>query len=117
MRKPHPSLHATKLKKRRHLELGVLRYLKRTMQPVIWDELYVHYEKLRPCDVGPVLKKLKEGQYISVDKEKKVTITQMGLKRLQGNQFESINSDALEHNDDYGLPFDRSNRSLGRQTP
>ena len=87
MTKPYDAASEKKRKKQRELEREVLLYLRDRNKAVKWDMLYVHFDPNRSEDIGPVLQELKEGRYISVDQKKNVTITDLGLKRLEAAMF------------------------------
>jgi hypothetical protein len=65
----------------------VLHQLRERQEPVNWDELYIHFDLHGTGDIDPVLHHLKDGQYITVDQEKNVSITEIGLKRLSAGMF------------------------------
>ena len=87
MTKPYDAASERKRKKHRELEREVLLYLRDRNEAVKWDMLYVHFDPNRSEDIGPVLQELREGRYISVDQKKNVTITDLGLKRLEAAMF------------------------------
>jgi hypothetical protein len=76
-----------KKQKQRELEREVLYYVKGLNESINWDVLYVHFDQNRTGDIGPVLHDLKEGYYIVVDPQKNVTITDIGLMRLEAGMF------------------------------
>jgi hypothetical protein len=76
-----------RMKNQRELEREVLHYLKDRRKPVDWELLHVHFDLQRTGHVGPVLQELKDGHYIAVDGNNKVTITEVGLKRLEAGMF------------------------------
>jgi hypothetical protein len=87
MTKPYDTASERKRKKQRELEREVLLYVRDRNAAVKWDRLYVHFDPNRSGDIGPVLQVLKEGRYISVDEKQNVTITDLGLKRLEAAMF------------------------------
>ena len=74
-----------RLKLRRELERRVLRYLRKRKKPILWDSLAVRFGQ--NGDIGAVLQHLREGHYITVDSELNVTISTVGLKRLEDAMF------------------------------
>ena len=74
-------------RKQRELAREVLQYLKGCKEPVNWDGMYAHFNVHRTGSIGPVLSELLEGRYIAVDKQKKVSITSLGLKRVEAAMF------------------------------
>lgn len=88
MPKPYNLAEEKKLTKHRELERRVLHQLKNRQEPVVWDELYVHFDVHGTGDIEAVLRELKDGHYIDVDDhEKNVRITEVGLKRLEAGMF------------------------------
>jgi hypothetical protein len=72
----------------RTLEREVLHALRVRKQPIKWDVLYTHFERQPGVySIASVLKELKEGCFIAVDKGQNVTITALGLKRLAAGMF------------------------------
>ena len=77
-------------KKRREaqkLAREVLQYLRGRNESVNWDVMYAHFNLHGTGTIGPILHELLEGRYIAVDKQKQVSITNLGLKRLEAAMF------------------------------
>jgi hypothetical protein len=87
MAKPYGPAYEKKRKKQRGLERDVLLYLRSHREAVNWDVVYAHFDPSRTGDIGPVLHLLKEGHYVAVDVKNCVTITKLGLKRLESAMF------------------------------
>ena len=79
--------HEKKRRQARELEREVLFHLRSLKAPVNWETLYIHYDLDRTGSIGPVLRALKDGRYVAVDEENNVTITKLGLKRLEAAMF------------------------------
>lgn len=86
MPKHYGPAYEKKRKKQRELEREVLQYLKDRNKPVYWEMLCVHFDPRRTGDIDPLLHELKDGHYIAVEQQK-VTITNIGLKRLEAAMF------------------------------
>jgi hypothetical protein len=87
MSKPYNLAEEKKLTRQRELERRVLHQLKNRQEPVVWDELYVHFDIHGTGEIEAVLRKLKDRHYIDVDHEKNVRVTEVGLKRLEAGMF------------------------------
>jgi len=87
MPEPYGPAHEKKRRKQRELAREVLQYLKGRNKPVTWNTMYAHFDLHRTEDIGPVLHELMEGRYVAVDQQKNVTITNLGLKRLEAAMF------------------------------
>ena len=86
---PTPDGPAYEKKRRVQRELAreVLQYLKGRNEPINWDRMFAHFNLHGTGTIGPALHELLEGRYIAVDKQKKVSITNLGLKRLEDAMF------------------------------
>jgi hypothetical protein len=73
--------------RQRELEREVLLYLRSHGEAITWDALSARFDLHRTGDIGPVLHLLKDGKYITVDDNNRVTITKLGLKRLESAMF------------------------------
>jgi hypothetical protein len=72
----------------RTLEREILRYLRTRKQSVNWIVLTsAHCNPNQPDLIGLVLGELRDGRYISVDEKRNVSITDVGLKRLESGMF------------------------------
>jgi hypothetical protein len=72
----------------RTLEREILRYLRTRKQSVNWIVLAsVHCNPNEPNLIALVLGELRDGRYISVDERRNVSITDVGLKRLESGMF------------------------------
>jgi hypothetical protein len=87
MAKPYGPEYEKQRKKERELEREVLLHLRAVNKPVNWETLYGEFDLHRTGNVGPVLHALKDGRYIAVDEKNNVTITKLGLKRLEAGMF------------------------------
>ena len=87
MPEPHAPADEKKRKQQRELAREVLQYLKVRNEPVTWDMMHALFDPHRTGGIGPVLHELMEGHYIAVDQQKKVTITNLGLKRLEAAMY------------------------------
>jgi hypothetical protein len=87
MANPYGPEYEKKRKKERELERQVLLHLRSLNEPVKWETLYVHFDPDRTGSIGPVLHKLKDGRYIAADEKNNVTITKLGLQRLEAGMF------------------------------
>jgi hypothetical protein len=74
-------------KEERKLEREVLLLLRAMNKPVQSKTLHLQFDSHQPADIGHVLNTLKEGRYIAVDEKNNVTITKLGLKRLEAGMF------------------------------
>lgn len=74
-------------KEERKLEREVLLLLRALNRPVKSNTLYLQFDSHLPVNIGDVLNTLKEGHYIAVDKKNNITITKLGLKRLEAGMF------------------------------
>jgi hypothetical protein len=83
MATPYGPEHEKKRKKERE----VLLYLRSLNAAVNWEKLYAQFDLDRTGSIGPVLHALKDGRYIATDDKNNVTITQLGLKRLEAAMF------------------------------
>jgi hypothetical protein len=79
--------HEKKRRKERDLEREVLLHLRSLNASVNWETLYVHFHRDRTGSIGAVLQALKNGRYIAADEKNNVTITKLGLKRLEAAMF------------------------------
>lgn len=80
-------VHEKKRKMLRELERELLLHLRLVNRPVNWEALCIQFDLHRTGDIGPLLQALKEGRYIAVDEKNKITITKLGLKRLEAGMF------------------------------
>jgi len=87
MPEPYGPADEKKRRKQRELAREVLQYLKGRNEPVNWDMMYALFDPHRTGDIGPVLRELLEGRYIAVDQQKKVSLTNLGVKRLEAAMF------------------------------
>jgi hypothetical protein len=87
MANPYEPEHEKKRKKERELEREVLLHLRSLNEPVNWETLYVHFDLDRTGSIGPVLHALRDGRYIAADEKNNVSITKLGLKRLEAAMF------------------------------
>jgi len=87
MATPYEPEYEKKRKKERKLEREVLLYLRSLNAPVKWETLCAHFDVDRTGIIGPVLHTLKDGRYIAADEKNDVTITKLGLKRLEAAMF------------------------------
>ena len=87
MSKPNSPEHEKQRKEERKLEREVLLLLRALNKPVESKTLHLQFESHQPADIGHVLNTLKEGRYIAVDEKNNVTITKLGLKRLEAGMF------------------------------
>lgn len=71
----------------RELAREVLQYLRGRNEPISWDVMYALFNLHGTGTIGPILHELLEGRYIAVDQQKKVSITNLGLKRLEAAMF------------------------------
>ena len=74
-------------KKEPKLEREVLLLLRALNRPVKSNTLYLQFESHQPVNIGHVLNTLKGGRYIAVDEKNDVTISKLGLKRLEARMF------------------------------
>ena len=89
MAKQHGPEYEKQRKEERKLEREVLLLLRAMNKPVESTTLRLQFdsESHQPADIGRVLNTLKEGRYIAVDEKNNVTITKLGLKRLEAGMF------------------------------
>jgi hypothetical protein len=76
-----------KRKEERELAREILQYLRSRNEPISWDVMYAYFNLHGTGIIGPILHELLEGRYIAVDKQKKVSLTNLGLKRLEAAMF------------------------------
>ena len=76
-----------KRREEREVARKVLQYLRGRNESVNWDVMYAHFNLHWTGTIGPILHELLEGRYITVDQQKKVSITKLGLKRLEDAMF------------------------------
>jgi hypothetical protein len=74
-------------KEERKLERELLLLLRAINKPVESKTLHLQFDSHELADIGHVLNTLKEGRYIAVDEKNNVTITKLGLKRLEAGMF------------------------------
>jgi hypothetical protein len=88
MTKERLASHKKMKERHRAVEREVLQALRLRKQPVKWDMLCAHFERHAAVySISAVLKELKDGCFIAVDKGQNVTITAIGLKRLTAGMF------------------------------
>ena len=80
-------VYEKKRQKERELERELLLHLRAVNGPVNWKALCVQFDLHRTGDIAPLLHALKEGRYIAVDEKNNITITKLGLKRLEAGMF------------------------------
>jgi hypothetical protein len=84
MTKHYGPAYEKKIRKQRDFERQVLQHLKdHRDKPHHFDGLYVLFDLHRTGEIGPVLHELRESKYIDVDKGQNVTLTELGLRRLE----------------------------------
>ena len=83
----HGAEHEKKRMKERELERQVLLHLRHLNAPVNWQMLSAQFDLDRTGSIGPVLHALKDGRYIAADEKNNITITKLGLKRLEAAMF------------------------------
>ena len=74
-------------KEERKLEREVLQLLRAIKKPVKKKMLCLQFDSHQTAGIGHVLNTLKEGRYIAVDEKDNITITKLGLKRLEAGMF------------------------------
>ena len=87
MANPHGPEYEKRRKEERKLEREVLLLLRAINRPVESKTLYLQFDSHQPTNIDHVLEGLKEGRYIAVDEKKNITITKLGLKRLEAGMF------------------------------
>ena len=87
MAKPYGPEYEKQRKEERRLEREVLLLLRAINKPVGSKTLHLQFDPHQPVDIGHVLNTLKEGRYIAVDEKNNITITKLGLKRLEAGMF------------------------------
>jgi hypothetical protein len=87
MANPYGPEPEKKRRKARELEREVLLHLRTLKAPINWQTLYIRFDLDRTGSIDAVLQALKDGRYVAVDEENNVTITKLGLKRLEAAMF------------------------------
>ena len=84
--KHYGPMYEKESKKQRKLQQEVLEHLK-AYGPRDGDTLYIHFVPRSIADIAPVLENLKESKSIEVGKDRMVTSTAFGLKRLEEKKY------------------------------
>jgi hypothetical protein len=87
MAKPYDPEYEKQRKDERKLEREVLLLLRAMNKPVESKMLHLQFDSHQLADLSHVLNTLREGRYIAVDEQNNVTITKLGLKRLEAGMF------------------------------